>query len=146
MNSLKLKLIFIFVVAFAALLTLAPKLSAFDPLEEACKGGAISPACQQSQKQETQGNPNPIAGPNGIIQTAANIIALVAGVAAVIIIIISGLMFVTAGGSIGGQRAGDSPTRAKNARAALIHALLGLVVIALAWSLITFVTHRVITT
>lgn len=147
---LKLKFIFTVLLALAItfLLIPTPKLSAvFDPLEEACKGTAItSPACQQKRNQENEGNPNPVAGPNGIIQKAADIMAIVAGAAAVIIIIISGLMFVTAGGAVGGQRAGDNPTRAKNARATLTYALVGLAVIALAWSFITFITHQVVKT
>jgi hypothetical protein len=78
-----------------------------------------------------------------IIHTAADLIAAVAGVAAVIVIIISGFQFVTAGGASPGQRSGD-PNKIKSARAALTGAIIGLVVVVLAWTLVTFVTDRFI--
>ncbi len=114
----------------------------------ACKGlAANGPVCTDNQKQLTAANnPNPIGGPNGIIHKVADIFALVAGIASVIIIIYSGFVFVTAGGAIGGQRAGDNPTRAKNARGALIGALVGLAIVALAWTITTFVTNNFIHT
>jgi hypothetical protein len=122
---------------------LSPQLvsaATFNPLGDACQGkAASSPACQQNSAQQASGA-NPLVDR---IHTAANLIAIVAGIAAVIIIIYSGFVFATAGGSIGGQRAGDS-NRSKQARAALTGALAGLVIIALAWSIVTFVTDKVI--
>jgi len=130
-------------VAFFGLWSSAAR-AQFDPFEDVCTGSAASsPTCQQKKAQEAAGT-NPVAGPGGIISDAANIIALVGGIAAVIIIIISGFVFVTAGGAIGGQRAGDSPTRAKNARTVLVGAVIGLVVIALGWSITTFIINTVI--
>lgn len=130
-------------VAFFGLWSSAAK-AQYDPFEDVCTGSAASsPTCQQKKAQEAAGT-NPVAGPGGIISDAANIIALVGGIAAVIIIIISGFVFVTAGGAIGGQRAGDSPTRAKNARTVLVGAVIGLVVIALGWSITTFIINTVI--
>ncbi|OGL37905.1 hypothetical protein A3E49_01350 [Candidatus Saccharibacteria bacterium RIFCSPHIGHO2_12_FULL_49_19] len=115
----------------------------FDPLEDPCTAAPDSPTCRQKEEQRTSGT-NPIAGPDGIIQTAANLIALVAGIIAVITIIISGFIFVTAGGAIGGQRAGDNPTRAREARTVLTGAIIGLVVVALAWSIVSFVNDRIL--
>ena len=130
-------------VAFFGLWSSAAK-AQYDPFEDVCTGSAASsPTCQQKKAQEAAGT-NPVAGPGGIISDAANIIALVGGIDAVIIIIISGFVFVTAGGAIGGQRAGDSPTRAKNARTVLVGAVIGLVVIALGWSITTFIINTVI--
>jgi len=151
-------------VAFFGLWSSAAK-AQYDPFEDVCTGSAASsPTCQQKKAQEAAGT-NPVAGPGGIISDAANIIALVGGIAAVIIIIISGFVFVTAGVGVndgsggstprvpvqdvvadedGGQRAGDSPTRAKNARTVLVGAVIGLVVIALGWSITTFIINTVI--
>ncbi|MBI2007792.1 hypothetical protein HYS85_00945 [Candidatus Saccharibacteria bacterium] len=78
------------------------------------------------------------------INKAANIIAVIGGVAAVIVIIIGGIMYATAGGAAVGQRAGDSPNRAKKAQAAITGALIGLVVIALAWAITRFIVDRVV--
>ena|SRR3990167_3087579 len=127
---------------------LAPTANAqFDPLEGPCSDPA-SPAydsstCRQKRDQQASGT-NPLAGPDGVIQTAADLIALVAGIIAVITIIVSGFMFVTAGGAIGGQRAGDNPTRAREARTVMTGAIIGLVVIALAWSIVSFVNDRIL--
>ncbi len=70
-----------------------------------------------------------------IINTAANIVALMTGIGAVIIIIISGFNFVTAGGNA---------EAAANARRRLTYAVVGLAVVALAWALTRFITDRVI--
>ena len=102
---------------------------------------ADSGVCKQSQSQGTE---NPVSGPKGIIKTATNILAIVAGVGALVIIIISGFTFATAGGTAPGQRAGDSPNRAANARGRLINALIGLVVVALAWTIVTFTVDKII--
>jgi hypothetical protein len=112
-------------------------------LDPACQGAAFtSPICKQASDQAGS-TTNPIVK---VIRTAANIVASVAGIGAVIIILISGFTFVTAGGGVGGQRSGDNPTKARNARASLIGAVTGLVIIALAWSLVTFVTGRFVHT
>lgn len=121
--------------------------TAFDLFKTSCSSGTAGggPVCQQKDKQNASTS-NPIGGPDGIIHKVADIFALVAGVAAIIIIIYSGFVFATAGGAIGGQRAGDNPTRAKNARGALIGAVVGLVIVALAWTITTFVTNNLIHT
>ena len=53
-------------------------------------------------------------------------------------------MYATAGGAAAGQRAGDNPTKAKNARLVLTNAVIGLIIIALAWVVVSFVTQKVI--
>lgn len=100
-----------------------------------------SPACIDARK--TGINDNPVAGPHGIIQTAANIIALAAGIVAIFVIIAGGIVYATAGGAQAGQRAGDNPTKAKNARQMIINALIGLVVIALVWTITSFVIRLI---
>ena len=112
---------------------------AFDPFGDACKKAPSSPTCQQSKAQNGK-TTNPAVD---IIKTAANLIATIAGIAAVIVIIVSGFQFVTAGGASPGQRSGD-PNRIKSARSSLTGAIIGLVIIALAWSIVTFVTDHFI--
>lgn len=121
-----------------------------NPLDQACSQGTASTGaiCKQSQAQNpTASNPNPsnpISGPSGVINKAANIVALVAGVGAVIMILIGGFEYVTGGGSSGGgQRAGD-PNAVKKAKARITSALIGLVVVTLAWVLVRLITDRVI--
>ncbi|MBI2007965.1 hypothetical protein HYS85_01880, partial [Candidatus Saccharibacteria bacterium] len=108
---------------------------------DVCNQAPSSEVCKEAQNQSGD---DPISGPGGIINKAANIIAIISGVAAVIIIIIGGIMYATAGGAAVGQRAGDSPNRAKKAQAAITGALIGLVVIALAWTITRFIVDRVV--
>lgn len=130
-------------VLSATLLLSAASASAVtsNPLNSACQTNQLtrnSAVCQQSQGQGTN---NPVSGTHGIINTAANIIALITGIGAVVVIIISGFMFVTAGGTTPGQRSGD-PNKVKSARSALSGAIIGLIIVALAWVLVRFVTDR----
>lgn len=110
------------------------------PVKDA--NGNTPPACQQAQN-EGGANNNRITGPKNVINTAANILALITGVGAVIMIIISGFKFVTAGGAAPGQRSGD-PNAIKSARNTLTAAIIGLFVVALAWTIIRFATDKLI--
>jgi hypothetical protein len=100
---------------------------AVDVFDDVCNkpGSQDSPACQSDQ--------DPITGSEGIISRVTSIIALVAGIIAVIVIIIGGFMYVTAGGDSG---------KTKTARDTIIYAAVGLVVIALAQSIIMFIINR----
>lgn len=89
-----------------------------------------SPTCQQAKQQTKTDNPAA-----KIIGDAANIIALAAGVAAVLMIIVGGFQLVTSGGS--------AETVSK-ARGRIIGALIGLIIIALAWTIIRLVTDKIL--
>lgn len=73
---------------------------------------------------------NNLSGPNGIIIKVANIFAFVGGVAAVIVIMIGGFMYVTASGDAG---------KANSGRNAVVYAAIGLVVIVLGRAIIGYV-------
>ena len=105
------------------------KASAVDLFSSACSGKntAASAVCNDT----TTGNP--VVGPNGVIVKVTQIIAVVAGAAAVILIIISGIKFITS--------TGDSNS-VQSARETIIYALIGLVVIVLAQSIIVFVVKK----
>jgi hypothetical protein len=139
----KLLIIGLFTLLMVGLVAATAAAAPFNPLGDPCSTApaSSSPACQQNAKQNGS-TTNPTVD---IIKTAANLIAAVGGISAVIVIIISGFMFVTAGGGVGGQRSSD-PSRAKNARAALTGALIGLVIIALAWTIVTFVADKFVKT
>jgi hypothetical protein len=76
----------------------------------------------------------PITGTGGALNQATNLIAVIAGAAAIIMIIVSGIFFVTADG--------DS-SKAAGARNALIGAVIGLVIVVAARSIINFVLTKV---
>jgi hypothetical protein len=76
-----------------------------------------------------------VTGPKNIINSAANILAVITGIGAVIMIIIGGLTMVTS--------AGRSESVA-TARRRIIYSLVGLVVVALSWAIIRFITDKLI--
>lgn len=96
-----------------------------------CKGEAAkSSTCQEAKNQGK--DENPVAQ---LLGQAANIVALIAGMIAVIMIIIAGYQFVTSGGN------SEAVTKA---RSKIIGAIIGLVIIALAWTIIRLVTDNVL--
>ncbi len=98
--------------------------------DPACGVGGTggSAYCQQSGS-------NPIVGPNGLITKVINIISYIAGIAAVIMVIISGIMFVNSHG--------DSNS-VKTARNTLMYAIIGLIIVVIAQTLVRFVLSRVV--
>ncbi|PID32353.1 hypothetical protein CR970_01120 [Candidatus Saccharibacteria bacterium] len=115
-------------VAFAGVAGAAPS-----QFTKNCKGAAANSSyCQSLRESETQGN-NSFYGSNGVINNVANIIAVLTGTAAVIVIIVSGIRFTLAEGDSG---------KIRDARNSIIYALVGLVVVVVARSLIGFVLTR----
>lgn len=80
-----------------------------------CSQAGSSAVCQDGKNTD-----NPLTGGSGLLAKIANIIAVVAGMAAVIIIVLGGLRLITSGG------------RSENvagARRSIIYAAVGLVII-----------------
>lgn len=103
---------------------------AFDIWPSGSCGAASSSAVCASK-----GNTNdPVSGQNGVILRVADILALVAGLAAVIVIILAGWNYINSGGDA---------AKTKTAKDAIIFALIGLVVIVLAHSILGFVLSKV---
>lgn len=95
--------------------------------------------CSSGQQQssavcKTNTTNDPVAGTNGIILRAARILSIVAGAAAVIVIILSGIRYITS--------AGD-PSQISQAKNGIIFALVGLAVILLAQPILNFVIIRI---
>lgn len=67
---------------------------------------------------------------NNTIQAAVEILSIVVGIAAVIVIIVSGLKYITSGGDSG---------KVSSAKSTLVYALVGLAIAALAQFLVHFV-------
>jgi hypothetical protein len=109
----------------------APSASAWSPFGAACKVSkattAGSPACNTT-------GADPLIGKDGILYKTSRVLAIIAGVGAVIMIIIGGLMYITA--------AGDT-NKASNARKIIVSASGGLLVIALAEGIIAFAVNVV---
>lgn len=119
------------VVSLLMFMTVPATANAVDLFNDACSSPhtVASAVCVDNKKTG-----DPVTGPNGIILKAANIIAIIAGVAAIIAIIIGGLKYVTSGGDSGGV---------SSAKQTILYALIGLIVIILARTIITFVIHKI---
>lgn len=72
---------------------------------------------------------------NRLIKLALNLLSIIAGVIAVLMIIVAGFKYVTAQGDA---------TELSNAKKSLIYALVGLVVVALSQAIVKFVLARTI--
>lgn len=117
---------------FCLALLAAPARAAYvGPFEKACSGAKDaddSPVCKN--KDNTN---NPITGSNGIILKVTNLVSLVAGIAAVFVIIFSGIQFILSNG--------DS-AKVGLAKDTILYSVIGLVVIVLARTIIVLVVNR----
>lgn len=115
------------VFALAILVNPQPAL-AVNFFGDACNGaGSGAAACSGSGADN-------ISGTDGIILRAAALISIVAGIAAVIVIMIAGIMFITAAGDSG---------KISTAKNTITYAVVGLVVIVLARAIVVFVVSNV---
>lgn len=145
-----MKRIYISLIASGALFFVPGAVRAdFNPLNGPCNSiqnsqqVKSSPTCAQNKEQTSDpNNPNPVAGPKGILQTVTNIMALLTGIAAVGVIISGGITLITAGGNFAGQRSGDNPSKAKKARGQIAAAVIGLVIVALSWTILSFIIEK----
>ena len=107
-----------------------PALAGTNVFNDACN----KPGTQNSAICKDKGTTtNPLTGSNGLIVKVTKIIATVAGAAAVLIIIISGLRYVLSNGDT---------AQATNARNSILYALVGLIVIIIAASIISLVMSK----
>ena len=99
------------------------------PATDICSGTAKTSAyCKDKTSTD------PIAGPNGILINVANLIAIIAGIVLVIMLIVAGIRYITSSGDSNGiQKAKDT----------IMHALIGLIVIVFARTLIAFLVSRI---
>lgn len=106
----------------------APAFAA-DPFDKVdCTSAPDTTVCQTKGQTE-----DPLTGPNGIITVATNIIASIAGIVAVIFLVLGGLKYVTSNGA---------PDQISRAKESIIYALVGLVLIVLARAIIGFVLTK----
>lgn len=130
-----------------ALLTLclfaAPgSVSAFSFFKGAdCANNPNATVCNSQPQRDSHGKLiDPLTGPDGMLAGITNIVAYVAGAAAIIIIIISALRFITSGSNVStGSR---TDTDVEDARRGLANAVIGLIVIVLARTIIIYIVNR----
>lgn len=98
-------------------------------LQDACQGNSNATLCRGAGSSE-----NKIYGRNGIITKAINLLSIVIGVAAVIVIIIGGFKYILANGD------SNSINSAKNT---ILYAIVGLIISILAQAIIAFVLNKI---
>jgi hypothetical protein len=130
MRHIIMTLLISLTVIFAAALPAA----AWDPFGGVgCDAsGKSSTVCTDAKQQV--GKSNPLTGSDGLILKVANIIAIIAGLAAVIMIVLAGLRLIQSGGS---------SEDVAGARRSIIYASVGLVVIVIARTLLGLVLNAI---
>ncbi len=130
------RLMVLFVVVALGAGLLGSRLAfASDPLQNACADSSASPNISNSSICQSRGNgtDNPISGSNGILTKTISVVSFVAGIAAIIVMLIAGVSYVTSNGDSG---------KLNTAREMIIYSLVGLVIIVLARSIIIFIINR----
>jgi len=144
MKRILVRLFLLGSIFITGLIAVQPALAATDPLDQACSGaGASSTICQSKTTPACAGhnsnnpacqNDNPISGKNGVLTRTISLVSYIAGIAAIIVLMVGGIMYVTSGGDSGKTATG---------RDMIIYALVGLVIIVLARSIVVFIINRV---
>ena len=134
LNTIKMTLLSAAMILAAVLFTPSPAMAAIDcsnprtPKEAiqcgAC-GAAGQPAC------ETTADPKSL---NETIRSLINILSVIIGIVAVIMIMVAGFRYITSGG------ASEKVAAAKNT---LLYAVIGLIIVALAQIIVRFVLSNV---
>ena len=129
----KLRLLLAGFMAIASLgLASGGTVAAFDLFGDPCKTAKDATVCNESNTGQNKSD-NSIYGPHGIITKVANILAIFVGVAAVIVVVIAGIQYMTS--------TGDS-TKVNNAKNAIIYAVVGLMVVVAARTIIVFMIGK----
>jgi len=114
-------------VAFLAVpVSVSAQGSAFNAArEDACQGVSLGTGSCDSKAAA--------GGLNKVVTTAINVLSLVIGIIAVIVLIIGGLKYITSGGD------SNNVTSAKNT---ILYAIVGLIIVALAQVIVRYVLNQ----
>jgi len=97
---------------------------AYNPTGSICTtGGTNSSVCSPQNK-------SPIAGKNGVLKDAIEILSVVTAIVSVFMMVIGGVTYVTSGGE---------SQRTNSAKNTILYAMIGLVVVAISQVLVHFV-------
>jgi hypothetical protein len=117
-------------MVFAAVLLPAASAFAYNPFgKSVCPGGVTdsSAVCKSA-------GGDPLTTKNGLIWKVTIVIASVAGIVAVIVLVIGGIRFISSNGDA---------EQIKQAKNTIVYAIIGLAVIVLGQSIIMFVLSRI---
>ena len=94
-----------------------------------CSKAPNSAVCKDKDQTD-----NPISGPHGILVKITRIIAYIAGIAAIIMLIVGGIKYIFSGGD---------PAKVESAKSTIVDSLIGIAIIVLGSSLIVYVIVKV---
>ena len=98
--------------------------------DSVCQGiGSVSGDSSSNCSSDSTGGPSV----DGAVATAINIFSWIAGITAVIMVIVGGFQYVTSGGDSG---------KVGSAKNTILYALIGIVIVALAQVIVKFVVKR----
>ncbi len=118
---------------FVILISLSPTLvgAQSNAINEVCRNdSSSSPICQDLQSTE-----DPVSGEDGLFRSVFNILSIVAGIIAVIIIIVGGVQMMTSDGD---------PQKFNSARNLMIYAVIGIVIVLFAQAIVSVVIGELI--
>lgn len=127
-RRMKALVVLTFLVGCFSFTMASPASAAFSLFGDACESNSSATVCQDARNSG-----NPLWGSGSVVELIVNILSLIIGVAAVIVIIIAGIQYMLSTGD---------PTKVNNAKNAILYALVGLVVAVLARFLVNFVVSR----
>jgi hypothetical protein len=125
--------IFLSFAVIASLLLMAPYTLADDLTSDACSSLSKTDQAKNAVCSTQNTNANPAIH---VIHVTADIFAVMTGIVAVIMIIVSGITMITSGGNT--EAVGK-------ARKRLVNSIIGLIIVALAWTIVVFFTDKLIT-
>lgn len=102
--------------------------------EQVCLDNPGATFCQDNTDQQGESpEDNSLYGPNGVITKVVRLMSLVIGIAAVIMIIVGGIRYVTSSGD---------PNNTTGAKNTILFAIVGLLIALLAQAIIVFVISK----
>lgn len=104
---------------------------AVDVISPACQQNPTATFCQSNTSEPTTGNS--LYGPNGLLTRVAQLIAVVVGIASVIMIIIGGFKYITSSGD---------PSNVKSAKDTILFAIVGLLIAVCTQSIVLLVLRN----
>ena len=110
-----------------------PASAQVDVFKPVCDKADASGATVCEDKNNQNGR-NPFWGADGLLGNIIDILSVIGGIAAVIMIILSGLKFITSG---------DNPQEISSAKNMIIYAAIGLIVIASAQVIVRFFLSQI---
>jgi hypothetical protein len=117
------------VVAWCAIPAVPALAAPVNVFEEACNtpGTSASEACMVS-------GANPITGNDGTIAKVTRLLSYITGIAAIILIMIGGIMYALSGGDSG---------KVSSAKNTIIYAAIGLFIVIISQAIIIFVLNKI---